>query len=86
MNNIMNNTMKEEIQEKKYPYINTKDEDGGTKLMGDSAWGEIDKVRLLLQRGADVNIKNKKGEGALDIAKGLGHTGMVELLKNENKQ
>jgi ankyrin repeat protein len=42
------------------------------------AVGEAAKVRLLLEKGADVNAKSKQGHTALDIA--AGREGSVEVV------
>jgi ankyrin repeat protein len=39
-------------------------------------------VRLLLERGADVEAKDKEGGTALNWAAGLGHEAVVRLLKS----
>ena len=41
----------------------------------------IDIVRLLIDKGADVNAKAKNGDTALKLAKTKGHTRIVEFLK-----
>jgi len=43
--------------------------------------GEIEKVNLLISKGADVNAKNNTGMTALDLAEQRGHIKIVELLK-----
>jgi len=38
-------------------------------------------VKLLLDKGADVNVEDRRGWTALKQAKDHGHRGIVELLK-----
>lgn len=42
--------------------------------------GEIKMVKLLLDSGADVKAKNKKGKTALDIARAKGNMEIVKLI------
>ena len=49
--------------------------------MAASHEGHIDIVKLLLDKGADVNAKSKDGDTALKAASVKGHTEIVELLK-----
>ena len=42
----------------------------------------INTAKILIQNGADLNLKNKRGETALDIAKRLDFKEMVNLLEN----
>ena len=46
--------------------------------------GRIEVVQLLLEKGADVNVKEKTGKTALSMASSKGHENVVKLLK-ENK-
>jgi outer membrane protein assembly factor BamB len=43
--------------------------------------GNPDVVRLLIERGADIDAKTKEGKTALDIARLLKHRKIVDLLK-----
>ena len=45
--------------------------------------GDINKVKTLIEAGADVNVnaKNNNGETGLMIAEKKGHKEIVELLK-----
>ncbi|MGO9121088.1 MAG: ankyrin repeat domain-containing protein [Desulfomonilaceae bacterium] len=54
---------------------------GGTALMWASYEGQLDMVRLLLGRGADINAKNQKGFTALELASQKGHMKIAELLR-----
>jgi len=40
-----------------------------------------DIVKLLLEKGADVNAKNHYGTTALKAASDIGHTDIVKMLK-----
>ena len=42
--------------------------------------GDAEKVRLLLQQGAEVNVRNMQGDTPMGIAIKNGHTGLVQLL------
>lgn len=44
--------------------------------------GQEDKVALLLERWANVNLKTTEGETPLDIAKREGHATLVAMLEN----
>jgi ankyrin repeat protein len=48
--------------------IDSLDDTGSTPLMHATHYNSIDSVKFLLDRGANFNIKNDKGETALDIA------------------
>ena len=53
---------------------------GATLLMAAAAGGQEAIVRMLLQRGASVNLQNFRGRTALMDAAGLGHTMTVQAL------
>lgn len=44
-------------------------------------WGDIEAVRSLIVKGADVNAKDKKGKTAMMYAAEKGHIQIVKLLK-----
>jgi ankyrin repeat protein len=46
-----------------------------------SSGGYAEVVKLLLAKGADVNVKNSKGKTALVIAKDKGKTEIVGMLE-----
>jgi ankyrin repeat protein len=49
--------------------VNHQNDYRNTALILASMWGHTEAVRYLLSKGADVTIKNKAGETALDVAK-----------------
>lgn len=51
-------------------------------LMFASAEGNNDVVKILLEHGADINLKDKDGETALDFAQNNGHTEVATLIDN----
>jgi len=51
-----------------------------TPLMSAARYGKLDMVKLLLVRGANVNVKNSDGTTALKLASGGGYTEIVKLL------
>lgn len=53
---------------------------GSTPLMMAAGYGAIDAARLLLRRGADAKLLNKRGMSAADFAKSAGRDGLVEEL------
>jgi ankyrin repeat protein len=44
-------------------------------------WGHTDTIKLLLEAGANVNIKTTDDRTALSIAKERGHKELIELLE-----
>ena len=49
--------------------------------------GYYDMAELLIDAGADINIKDNKGKTALDIAEDEDYQDIVELLENaDNNQ
>jgi ankyrin repeat protein len=48
--------------------------------------GNTEIAKLLLEAGADVNVKNEYGETALDIAESRGRTKITELLKEKKRK
>lgn len=63
--------------------VNSIDDDGDTPLMGlcYRSYGASDKVKLLLERGAAIDVKNNKGFTALGIlCRKFGDPDMVQVL------
>ena len=77
-----------ECLRKKGADINTRDYNGWTPLMYASKYGYIDVVKYLIKNikhKADVNIENKEGETALDLAKNEEIKELLtEAMKNNN--
>ena len=57
-----------------------------TALMIAAQFGHTDIVNLLLDAGAEKNLKNIRGETALMIAKKKGHTEIIKLLESNNSK
>ena len=54
---------------------------GRTALHGAAKSGHEKVVKLLLDKGANVNMKNRDGQTALDVAQEKGHKEIVKILK-----
>jgi Ankyrin repeats (3 copies) len=54
---------------------------GGTALMLAAANGHMETVKLLLDRGADLNVRDNEGKTALVWAREKGHTEIVQLIE-----
>ncbi|KAI4894180.1 hypothetical protein NFI96_017885 [Prochilodus magdalenae] len=64
--------------------LNTQDERGFTPLMWAAAFGEIDMVQFLLEKGADPKMFARERESALSLASAGGFADIVSiLLKHE---
>jgi len=61
--------------------INHMDKDG-TALHNATREGQYDSAKFLLDKGIDYNLKNPKGETALDIAKKKDNKRIISLLQN----
>lgn len=62
-----------ELLDKKPSYINKPSSSGETALHKAAAWGSLDCVKLLVQRGANVNIVDKQGRTPLFLSWESGH-------------
>ena len=81
----MSVNMKEKFVEflEEYPEeLTTKNDSGLTLLHTETIAGNLTSVELLLQKGADKNIKSNDGETALDFAKKLNWEHIIPILEN----
>lgn len=62
--------------------INAVGPNGDTALIAAAKCGKLKSVQMLLEAGADVNVKNYLGQSALDLALAGRHAEMAELLKS----
>lgn len=60
--------------------IHSIDENGWTTLHEEALAGNATSVKILLDHGADRNLKNKRGETPLDLAKVLNWKNVIEAL------
>ena len=60
--------------------VNTKDRHGHTPLMEAAKTGDVEAVRDLVNRGADLEAKSEKGKTALHYAAANGHVAVVNTL------
>lgn len=61
--------------------INHQDENGNTALMDATHYGDLEITRLLLQVGADIDLKDVNGRTAYDLAK-MDETGWLSFGRN----
>ncbi|MFC4740029.1 ankyrin repeat domain-containing protein [Flavobacterium ponti] len=59
---------------------------GMTPLMYAAIYNQSEIAALLLEKGADVNMKDKSGSTALDHAKTSGSNEVIEILKPTKKR
>lgn len=62
--------------------INAVDKENNTALILASKFGYDEIVKILIENGADINIKNNDGKTALDYAEENDYKNIIELLKN----
>ena len=68
-------------QDKAVTDINrSKDNDGKTALMLAALIRHADTVKLFVEKGADVNIRDKGGRTALSLAKEFGRINIAQIL------
>lgn len=60
--------------------INTVDQYGWTFLMCAAGAGSLDVVKLLVERGADIKVKDRSGNSCLSIAKKMKHFHVVNYI------
>jgi ankyrin repeat protein len=61
--------------------VNAKDKEGSTPLMLAAKRGRYKVAKLLLEQGADIDVKNDNDKTALDLATEKRHWKTVPLLK-----
>ncbi|KAH8401662.1 hypothetical protein KR009_007203 [Drosophila setifemur] len=73
----------EELSQMEIPEdeLNSRDSFGWTALMMAACEGAVDAVIFLLQKEADVEVRDKSGNSALKLAQRKGHLEIVELLE-----
>jgi len=59
---------------------------GGTPLIVAALFGQTEAARLLIEKGADVNIQNNDGATALHVAAFFGHPETVKLLLEKDAE
>jgi ankyrin repeat protein len=64
-----------------YTDINIKDNEGNTVLMMKAASGNKRMVKFLLKNGANINVRNRRKNTALDMAKKYGYRKIERLLE-----
>jgi ankyrin repeat protein len=60
--------------------LDEKNSSGNTLLQMACCWGHVDTVKMLLRRGANIQVKNYDGWTALHQASFEGHTDIAKLL------
>ena len=66
--------------------INREDYLGRTPLLLASSSGSKEAVRILLQKGASLKVRNKHGESPLHFCARFGHASVIQLLTNKLSQ
>jgi len=66
--------------------VNTQNVFGNTPIMESSQLGYRNIIALLYSSGADINIKNKKGNDIFEHLEEYNKQKMIEYLKNLKKQ
>ncbi|KAH7340458.1 ankyrin repeat-containing domain protein [Rhizoctonia solani] len=74
-----------ELLAKEPELVNSRDEFEYTPLHLATDRGHLDVVRLLLDKGADVSLKDQDGDTGLEIATAAKHQTIVELLREHLK-
>ncbi|KAH6886766.1 ankyrin repeat-containing domain protein [Thelonectria olida] len=60
--------------------------DGTTAVMMAASRGNVEVVQLLVKSGADIGVRNKNGETALDVAKRIDNKKVVDFLQGYDDQ
>ncbi len=63
-----------------HAFIDAQAPNGNTPLMMAAYFGTPEAVKLLIQAGADLNLRNQNGMTALDLAQRANHTNSAELI------
>ncbi|ANA41519.1 MULTISPECIES: ankyrin repeat domain-containing protein [Geobacter] len=66
--------------------VNTKDKHGHTPLIDAAKAGEVDAIRDLIGRGADLEAKSEKGKTALHYAAANGQAAAIRALLEAGAQ
>lgn len=87
--NLIEHPMSKNMQESFVTFLNdypteltNTDENGFTLLHRETIAGNLSSVQILLQYGADKNLKTNKGKTALDYAKQLHWEHLIPVLEN----
>lgn len=65
-------------------HIDAKTSDGTSSLMICAAFDHIDAAKVLLEKGATVNLQDRFGSHSLTIAASAGHSNFIRLLLEQN--
>ena len=65
--------------------INDVDKFGFTALHLAAKLGQEDRVKILLEKGANIELKDHKGNTALHLASSKGHLEVMQVLLDQNK-
>ncbi|MFT4314284.1 MAG: ankyrin repeat domain-containing protein [Wolbachia pipientis] len=68
------------IKETQSPYIDAKDTEGNTPLMWAAKYGHVNAAEVLLDHGADTEVRNNDGMTALHLVARENNLGVAELL------
>jgi methionyl-tRNA formyltransferase len=60
--------------------VNVQDSNGWTALMKAAYWNQVAVIKVLADRGADLNLRNVKGNTALAIAKARSYSAEAYAL------
>ncbi len=66
-----------------HAYIDAESPNRTTPLMMAARYGHPDVVKLLLEEGADVSLRNDKGLSAIDFARGANRPAVADLIARE---
>ena len=63
--------------------MNKTNDTGTTPLMTAAAKGQDEFLKILIEAGANINIKDNDGEDALGYAKSFGHNKIIRILQKK---